>query len=765
MPTSPQGLRRPQTLLTLAITLVLAAAVLLVAPLSARAVVSGPWSAPMDLSVSGVDSYNPQLAMSSDGMVVTAAWAQFNGLLTRTSLDGGVTWSDPQLLGDAGADNPRIAMSSDGARQTVVWIDWDCGSHTYCIQATATANSGADWGTVVTLSTVPADGGFSLLDIWSRANGPTVTVVWSESSDYISWMIKSRTSVDGGVNWEAATELTAPGDFYEPVISGSSDATTTSVAWEDSSGAQSVISARTSTDSLASWDATVTIGGTGASGPQLVSSSDGSRLIALWSQGGDPRVFSARSTNSGATWTPAVRISEAGFGSSGNTSGPQLTGSTVGTRATAVWRVYTVVNNGGGYTIMSTSTSTDGATWTTPVAVSPRSPSVGPPRLAASSDGLSVIAMWHQDGSFWTATSDDGGVSWSSPVSLNTSPVSATADLAVAANASGSRTVALWAAGVWPEFSPPTRHMQAALTPTAGPLTFTSGAFVNTAVGSSASLTVTVTNSGGSSTMPSAIAAAGSGVSVTGGTCSVFSEIAAGGTCTVILTWTPASAGVLSGATLTVSYPGGASASSGLTLSGSATSGGGGGSGGSTTPTPSPSPSSSTTTPVTPAPTSTPAPAPAAPDLGNPSQVTSSQLAAIPPSEVGLIPPAEFGQIPAAAFAALTPQQVAALTPGQVNAIRPGRAAELTPSAVAEMSPGQVASLRPRSVGALQPAALVALTAEQLSALRPAAIAFIPPDVLARLSVQQLRALTPAQVRAMTPEQLAALTPRQRSAL
>lgn len=127
----------------------------------------------------------------------------------------------------------------------------------------------------------------------------------------------------------------------------------------------------------------------------------------------------------------------------------------------------------------------------------------------------------------------------------------------------------------------------------AGPLTYSSGAFPAATVGSPATLTVTVTNTGPGVATPSAITSAGTGVSVTGGTCAVGTGIAASGTCTVTLSWTPVAAGTLSDGLLTISYPGGAAAANEVALTGTATASGGSGGGsssGGSTPDPSPTP-------------------------------------------------------------------------------------------------------------------------------------------------------------------------------
>ena len=107
-------------------------------------------------------------------------------------------------------------------------------------------------------------------------------------------------------------------------------------------------------------------------------------------------------------------------------------------------------------------------------------------------------------------------------------------------------------------------------TPPPGPLTFSSGAFGSTTVGSPGSLTVTVTNTGGTNAVPTAVTVAGTGVSVGAGTCAASAPIAPSGSCTVNLTWTPGVSGQLSNASLTITYPDGPSPSHSVALSGTA---------------------------------------------------------------------------------------------------------------------------------------------------------------------------------------------------
>ena len=104
-----------------------------------------------------------------------------------------------------------------------------------------------------------------------------------------------------------------------------------------------------------------------------------------------------------------------------------------------------------------------------------------------------------------------------------------------------------------------------------GPLTFSNTAdFGDVPVGTTATRTITVTNTGQSPATPSAVTTAGDGVTVSGGTCATSRAIAASGTCTVELAWAPTSSGALSAGSLTITYPDGTNASDAVALSGTA---------------------------------------------------------------------------------------------------------------------------------------------------------------------------------------------------
>ncbi len=251
--------------------------------------------------------------------------------------------------------------------------------------------------------------------------------------------------------------------------------------------------------------------------------------------------------------------------------------------------------------LAQTATTVDsGVTWSAPVNLTTTS-FANKPQVAAAADGNDVTATWsHWNGSNYivqSAATSDAGENWGTAVSLSAAGGSALGTQ-VASSSNGSAVTA-----VWYRSDGSNNIIQASTRTTPGPLTFTSGEFPAATVGVPAGLTVTVTNTGGGEVTPSAITAAGSGVSVTGGTCAVATPIAGWASCTVTLAWIPAATGPLAAGELTINYPEGANSADALALTGTATA----------APTPTPS---STSSP--PAPTVTPVPTPSSSPTSTP---------------------------------------------------------------------------------------------------------------------------------------------------
>jgi hypothetical protein len=142
----------------------------------------GDWTTPVDLSATGGDAYEPQVTVSSTGLA-TAVWYRYDGssyiIQSSTSQSGGA-WSTPVDLSATGANayEPQVTVSSTGL-VTAVWYRYDGIND--IIQSSTLSNSvttpttpstpttlaatGADlqWLTMSSLITVVAGAGFLAL--------------------------------------------------------------------------------------------------------------------------------------------------------------------------------------------------------------------------------------------------------------------------------------------------------------------------------------------------------------------------------------------------------------------------------------------------------------------------------------------------------------------------------------------------------------------------------------------------------------------------
>lgn len=183
-----------------------------------------------NLSESGSDSYNNQMATDESGKYVYVVWQRgtFSGDMVQLviSLDYGNTWGNPittqsdlpsPYISLSGANNgkPQIAISSNGQYVYVVWSRTDpvrVAQFTYSSdygQNWSIANSTPAGSNTFTLSNNPTPGdNVDFQDIATSANGQFIYVVWR-----LEGIANSQISIsnDFGKNWEDPTNV-----FYPP---------------------------------------------------------------------------------------------------------------------------------------------------------------------------------------------------------------------------------------------------------------------------------------------------------------------------------------------------------------------------------------------------------------------------------------------------------------------------------------------------------------------------------------------------------------------
>jgi len=232
------------------------------------------WSAPQQIAPPGTGQWDAQVTVDPvDGRTVYAAWLQDgkSDIAVAKSTDFGATWAT--VLADqtnAGTDKPILAV-----RGPDVYVAYN---HAQKVWVSASHNAGATF-TAVNINPNAKLG-------WSLAGGGTVT---PSGAIYFAWAGYTQ---NGGAK--------GPVNLY---ISKSSDGGTT---WTstliDVSGAPPDCSAYSC--------------GWAFLGAQMTMTSDaGGALYALWNAGtadkGPERIFFAKSTDGGTTWSAKVDMSAA----------------------------------------------------------------------------------------------------------------------------------------------------------------------------------------------------------------------------------------------------------------------------------------------------------------------------------------------------------------------------------------------------------------------------------------------------------------------
>ena len=184
------------------------------------------WSLPTDLSATGRDAYEQQIALSADGSRATAVWYRSNGsnriIQTATATVSGntATWGPVADLSATGGDagGPQIGLSADGSRAIAVWSRHN-GSKWIIQTASATVSGNtASWGTVTNLSAIGQSADTPQIGL--SADGSGATAVWSRynGSNYII-QAASATISGNTASWGAVANLSVTGrDAYDQQI-------------------------------------------------------------------------------------------------------------------------------------------------------------------------------------------------------------------------------------------------------------------------------------------------------------------------------------------------------------------------------------------------------------------------------------------------------------------------------------------------------------------------------------------------------------------
>ncbi len=381
------------------------------------------WTSPVNVSPISHEAIQPHLVVDGTGRV-TVIWMNEAGdyevIWSSKRESGATTWSEPVQLSGTNQDTSQAQLVVDSAGVvTTIFNNRTVGE----IQS-RTSNNGAAWTNVVTLDSSTSSY-LGQPQIAVDGSG-RVTAVWrAYDSDSDGGKVVSRSSVNPGV-WSSATTLFG-GDANDARIAATESGLTTVTAISDFSEVE--IQSRSSQDG-GTW--TTAVGhGTGDGDAPNVSVVGSDTVVITWYSPADEGLF-AISSQDGVQWTTKHLVDDGGSAWLGVSVDhvAQVIADSSG-QLTAVWmRDYTTDYDYPRFRATS-STSTDGITWSEPVELAGTSSYSA--NLVVNSDCRVTTLFELSDGTENTVQSrtlDNGGCPavaiTSAPRSLRVGPKTAT---------------------------------------------------------------------------------------------------------------------------------------------------------------------------------------------------------------------------------------------------------------------------------------------------------------------------------------------------
>jgi len=222
----------------------------------------------------------------------------------KRSTDGGATWSVAKALAWTSGQSVRPAIAIDSTDNIhVVWQDDSSGNSE--IYYKRSKDGGATWSAIQNLSSTL---GGSMCPAVAIGSGDNVHIVWQDSTPG-DWEIHYKRSTDGGTTWGGARRLTwTDGESLNPAIASGDNV---HIVWEDEAPGNYEIYYKRSTDGGTTWGEAkrLTWTSAGSFAPATAMGTSGQVHVA-WSDDatGNDEIYYRRSTDGGATWNGARRL-------------------------------------------------------------------------------------------------------------------------------------------------------------------------------------------------------------------------------------------------------------------------------------------------------------------------------------------------------------------------------------------------------------------------------------------------------------------------
>ena len=274
------------------------------------------FSIPVNVSDTTTNSFNQQIAMSGENVVIT--WQEnLSGGNDETfavmSTDSGTTFSIPVNVSDTTTDsiNPQIAMS--GENVVITWDEFLSGGNdeTFAVMST-------DSGTTFSIPVNVSDTTTSSFEPQIAMSGENVVITWREilpggNSALSNSEAFASMSTDAGTTFSIPVNVsdTTTGSFIPQIAMSGNNVV---ITWtEILPGNNFETFAAMSTDAGTTFSIPVNVSDTTteSTDPQIAMS--GENVVITWEEslpGGNDETFAAMSTDAGTTFSIPVNVSD-----------------------------------------------------------------------------------------------------------------------------------------------------------------------------------------------------------------------------------------------------------------------------------------------------------------------------------------------------------------------------------------------------------------------------------------------------------------------
>ncbi len=383
-------------------------ALLALATVGAASAAAAPaWLSPEDLSASGHNAYEPQVAVDPQGDAV-AVWRRFDGskhIIQSATRPVGGSWSAAADLSAPGenASEPQVAVDPQGVAVAV----WRRSDGTNYIVQSATRPAGGSWSPVTELSKAGEDAEHPQVAVDPQGDA---VAVWSRSNGTNS-IVQSATRPAGG-GWSEATDLSASeqnAEYPQVAVDSQGDAV---AIWLRYDGGHNIVQTATR-PAGGSWSPVTELSKAGedAEHPQVAVDPQGD-AVAVWSRSnGTNSIVQSATRPAGGSWPAAADLSAPGY----DAYLPQVAVDPQG-NAVAVWER----EDGSNWIIQSATRPADGS-WSAATDLSKPGQNALAPQVAVDPQGNAVAVWERSDGSNWIVQSArrPAGGSWSAATDLS----------------------------------------------------------------------------------------------------------------------------------------------------------------------------------------------------------------------------------------------------------------------------------------------------------------------------------------------------------